>query len=193
MFITVYSENAVQLIGGVTDNEGRLQVYKFGRWRSVCFNELDDKLSAVVCRSLDLPWWGLMKNKSDICNITTKYNFIYIFFKSYQLKIWLENPADFHYDTLCFEIFRNTSMVFANEPFIDGAYKLRILCNGSERSVDECKKQRYICQSEVFIFCLPPKGKSLHSHFFWHCLLFWDKRIPYYTYTVLRRACIMTF
>uniref|UniRef100_K1QGZ3 Deleted in malignant brain tumors 1 protein n=1 Tax=Magallana gigas TaxID=29159 RepID=K1QGZ3_MAGGI len=49
-------ENAVQLIGGVTDNEGRLQVYKFGRWRSVCFNELDDKLSAVVCRSLDLPW-----------------------------------------------------------------------------------------------------------------------------------------
>lgn len=56
LFITVYSENAVQLIGGVTDNEGRLQVYKFGRWRSVCFNELDDKLSAVVCRSLDLPW-----------------------------------------------------------------------------------------------------------------------------------------
>lgn len=51
-------------------------------------------------------------------------------------------------------------MVFANEPFIDGAYKLRILCNGSERSVDECKKQRYICQSEVFIFCLPPKGKA---------------------------------
>ncbi|XP_065929462.1 deleted in malignant brain tumors 1 protein isoform X2 [Magallana gigas] len=100
-------ENAVQLIGGVTDNEGRLQVYKFGRWRSVCFNELDDKLSAVVCRSLDLPW--------------------------------------------------NTSMVFANEPFIDGAYKLRILCNGSERSVDKCKKQRYICQSEVFIFCLPPE------------------------------------
>ncbi|XP_052683494.1 deleted in malignant brain tumors 1 protein-like isoform X2 [Crassostrea angulata] len=49
-------DNAVQLIGGVTDNEGRLQVYKFGRWRSVCFNELDDKLSAVVCRSLDLPW-----------------------------------------------------------------------------------------------------------------------------------------
>nr|XP_034310797.1 deleted in malignant brain tumors 1 protein isoform X2 [Crassostrea gigas] len=106
------NDNEVQLIGGVTDNEGRLQVYKFGRWRSVCFNESDDRLSAVVCRSLDLPW--------------------------------------------------NTSMVFANEPFIVEAYKLRIQCDGSARSVDECEKELWIsgldnCQSEVFIFCLPPE------------------------------------
>lgn len=62
-------------------------------------------------------------------------------------------------------------MVFANEPFIVEAYKLRIQCDGSARSVDECEKELWIsgldnCQSEVFIFCLPPEGKSLHSHFF---------------------------
>lgn len=62
-------------------------------------------------------------------------------------------------------------MVFANEPFIVEAYELRIQCDGSARSVDECEKELWIsgldnCQSEVFIFCLPPEGKSLHSHFF---------------------------
>uniref|UniRef100_A0A8W8MBY9 SRCR domain-containing protein n=1 Tax=Magallana gigas TaxID=29159 RepID=A0A8W8MBY9_MAGGI len=50
------SQSAVRLVGGPTQSEGRLEVYKFGRWGTVCDNVLNNKLSVVVCRSLGLPW-----------------------------------------------------------------------------------------------------------------------------------------
>lgn len=53
---TVYLESAVRLVGGPTQYEGRLEVYKSGRWGTVCHNDLNNKLSVVVCRSLGLPW-----------------------------------------------------------------------------------------------------------------------------------------
>lgn len=49
-------DTAVRLVGGATEHEGRLEVYKFGRWGTVCDDSLNDNLSVVVCRSLGLPW-----------------------------------------------------------------------------------------------------------------------------------------
>lgn len=46
----------VRLVGGATEYEGRLEVYKLGGWRTVCDSFLNDKLAAVVCRSLGFPW-----------------------------------------------------------------------------------------------------------------------------------------
>uniref|UniRef100_K1R131 Deleted in malignant brain tumors 1 protein n=1 Tax=Magallana gigas TaxID=29159 RepID=K1R131_MAGGI len=55
---------AVRLVGGTTEYEGRLEVYKFGKWGTVCDDGLNDTLSVVVCRSLGLPW-GASKAYSD--------------------------------------------------------------------------------------------------------------------------------
>ena len=47
---------AVRLVGGTSENEGRLEVNRFGIWGTVCDDNLNDKLAVVVCRSLGLPW-----------------------------------------------------------------------------------------------------------------------------------------
>lgn len=52
----VYIETAVRLVEGTSEYEGRLEVYKFGRWGTVCGNTENNTVSAVVCRSLGLPW-----------------------------------------------------------------------------------------------------------------------------------------
>ncbi|XP_052714545.1 deleted in malignant brain tumors 1 protein-like isoform X3 [Crassostrea angulata] len=54
----------IRLVGGTTEYEGRLEVYKFGKWGTVCDDGLNDTLSVVVCRSLGLPW-GASKAYSD--------------------------------------------------------------------------------------------------------------------------------
>lgn len=43
-------------MGGATESEGRLEVFKFGKWGTVCDNSVTDNMAAVVCRSLGLPW-----------------------------------------------------------------------------------------------------------------------------------------
>uniref|UniRef100_K1R2P6 Deleted in malignant brain tumors 1 protein n=1 Tax=Magallana gigas TaxID=29159 RepID=K1R2P6_MAGGI len=50
------TDTAVRLVGGTTEYEGRLEVYKSGKWGTVCDDGLNDTLSVVVCRSLGLPW-----------------------------------------------------------------------------------------------------------------------------------------
>lgn len=52
---TVLTET-VRLIGGTTQFEGRLEVYRHGQWGTVCDDKINEKVSAVVCRTLGLPW-----------------------------------------------------------------------------------------------------------------------------------------
>eukprot|EP00105_Crassostrea_gigas_P044287 XP_019928435.1 PREDICTED: latrophilin Cirl isoform X2 [Crassostrea gigas] len=49
-------DTPVRLVGGATEYEGRLEIYYNETWGTVCDDDIDDKLSAVVCRSLGLPW-----------------------------------------------------------------------------------------------------------------------------------------
>lgn len=56
LFHPYFSDIAVSLVGGAKKYAGRLEVYKSGKWGTVCDTNLNDKLAAVVCRSLGFPW-----------------------------------------------------------------------------------------------------------------------------------------
>lgn len=48
-------------MGGTTQYEGRLEVYRHGQWGTVCDDNLNEKVSAVVCRTLGFPWYDQLK------------------------------------------------------------------------------------------------------------------------------------
>ena len=42
----------LRLVGGSSVNEGRLEVYRFGRWGTVCSHQFDARDADVACREL---------------------------------------------------------------------------------------------------------------------------------------------
>ena len=47
--------NAVQLVGGSSPTEGRVEICQNGEWGTVCHNNWDSHDALVVCRELKLP------------------------------------------------------------------------------------------------------------------------------------------
>ena len=48
-------EDTVQLVGGSSPNEGRVEICQNGGWGTVCDNGWDTNDAKVVCRQLGLP------------------------------------------------------------------------------------------------------------------------------------------
>lgn len=52
IFIYIYNAGFVQLVGGSTIYEGRVEVYHNESWGTVCGSTWDSQNTAIVCTSL---------------------------------------------------------------------------------------------------------------------------------------------
>ena len=49
------TEGDIRLVGGSTDREGRVEIYRNGEWGTVCENNWSNYEARVVCRKLGFP------------------------------------------------------------------------------------------------------------------------------------------
>ena len=52
-------EGNVQIVGGVNETEGRVEVCLGGSWGGVCFNSWTYEDARVVCKQLGYPYTGM--------------------------------------------------------------------------------------------------------------------------------------
>ena len=57
-FLSGCTNNTIQLAGGQSSTEGRVEVCINGVWGTVCDDSWDSRDARVVCRELGLPYTG---------------------------------------------------------------------------------------------------------------------------------------
>ena len=70
-------ENAVQLVGGASQFEGRVEVCKNGIWGTVCDDNWTEEEANVVCRQLNFLDSGIVKTSENFNFLSNQKGWIF--------------------------------------------------------------------------------------------------------------------